>query len=83
LPRLPGNYAPAPVHSFIHPTFRPPTRDRLREQVTVEGGNITVHVNGDLVNKGTNCSGKKGAICLQSERANVRFRNIRLRRLAP
>ena len=48
-------------------------------RVLAEGGNITVHINGHLVNKGTNCSARKGAICLQSEGANVQFRNIRLR----
>ncbi len=42
---------------------------------------ITVYVNGDLVNKGTNCSVEEGAICLQSERADVQFRGIRLRAL--
>jgi hypothetical protein len=48
-------------------------------RVVVAGKSITVYVNGDLVNKGTNCSVDKGAICLQSERADVQFRNIRLR----
>lgn len=40
---------------------------------------ITVMVNGDLVNRATNCSVTEGAICLQSEGAPIEYRNIRLK----
>jgi hypothetical protein len=45
-------------------------------EIVCEGGNITIHVNGDLVNKGTNCSAQSGAICLQSEGTPVEFRKV-------
>ena len=37
---------------------------------------ITIWVNGDLVNHVTKCSQAKGAICLQAEGADIEFRNI-------
>lgn len=52
-------------------------------RVVVRDATITVHVNGDLVNRGTNCSTTSGAICLQAEGADIQFRNIRLRPLPP
>jgi len=51
--------------------------------VRCEGDRITVRVNGVLVNQGVNTSATRGAICLQSEGAEVHFRNIRLRPLGP
>lgn len=42
---------------------------------------IVVTVNGELVNHATNCTETKGAICLQSEGAEVQFRNIVLKPL--
>ena len=50
-------------------------------EVTCKGDEITVKVNGQLVNHATNCNVTKGAICLQSEGAPIRFRNIQLRQL--
>ncbi len=47
-------------------------------EITCKGDQVTVKVNGDLVNHATNCSVTKGAICLQSEGAPIEFRNIRL-----
>lgn len=49
-----------------------------RMEVVCKGGKITVHVNGDLVNKGSNCTVTKGDICLQSEGTEIHFRNIKL-----
>ncbi len=51
-------------------------------EITAKGGSVTVKVNGDLVNEGTNCSDTQGAICLQSEGAPIEYRNIVLRPLA-
>lgn len=42
----------------------------------VKGDTVTVHINGELVNSGWNCSATKGAICFQSEKANIQYRNI-------
>lgn len=50
-------------------------------RVRCDNGNITVHVNGVLMNEGREASVKRGAICLQSEGAEVHFRNIRLVRM--
>lgn len=47
-----------------------------RMEIIAEGNSVTVKVNGQLVNRGTNCSESKGAISLQSEGAEIHFRNI-------
>jgi len=43
------------------------------------GSSVTVWVNGDKVNEGRNCSVSRGAICLQSEGAEIHFRKVELR----
>lgn len=45
-------------------------------EILCKGSEITVWVNGDLVNHATNVSQTKGAICLQSEGAPISYRNI-------
>jgi hypothetical protein len=52
-------------------------------EVTAKGDELILKVNGDVVNQATKCSETKGAICLQSEGAEVHFRNIKLKPLAP
>ena len=47
-------------------------------RVVAKGNMIEVFVNGTLVQKGWESSVSEGAICLQAERANVQFRNIRI-----
>lgn len=49
--------------------------------VVCRGDTITVHVNGQLVNECTKASVTQGAIALQSEGAEIHFRNIRLKKL--
>jgi hypothetical protein len=51
-------------------------------KIVCEGDQLTIWVNGELVNHVTKCSVTKGAICLQAEGADIEFRNIRLRPLA-
>jgi hypothetical protein len=51
-------------------------------EVTAKGDELILKVNGDVVNHATKCSETKGAICLQSEGAEVHFRNIKLRQLS-
>jgi hypothetical protein len=41
-------------------------------------GEITVWVNGDLVNHGYDCTAKSGHIALQAEGAEVEFRGVQL-----
>lgn len=48
-------------------------------RVVAKGNTVEVFVNGTPVQKGWNASASEGAICLQAERANVQFRNIRIR----
>lgn len=55
-----------------------PAGEWNKYEITCKGDEIIVKVNGDLVNHATRCSETKGAICLQSEGAEVHFRNIKL-----
>jgi hypothetical protein len=42
---------------------------------------IKVHINGQLVNHGTNCTATRGRIALQAEGAEVEFRKVELKPL--
>jgi hypothetical protein len=44
-------------------------------------GTIQLAVNGNVVTSGSQCSPRKGYICLESEESPVEFRNIRIREL--
>jgi hypothetical protein len=50
--------------------------------IVCSGNTVTCVVNGDVVNYGWNASQPKGAICLQSEGAEIHFRNIVLHHLS-
>lgn len=50
-------------------------------KILSQDGAVTVWVNGDKVNEGTNCSLKEGAISLQSEGAPIQFRKVELKPL--
>lgn len=58
-----------------------PAGDWNELRIEARDRSITVHVNGERVNQGWNCTTNAGAICLQSERSDVQFRNIRIRNL--
>ncbi len=47
-------------------------------EILAKGDEITVWVNGDLVNHATQCSDRRGAVSLQSEGALIHYRNIYL-----
>lgn len=47
-------------------------------KVRCQGDTVTVWVNGVLMNEGKGLSAKKGAICLQSEGAEIHFRKVEL-----
>ncbi len=51
-------------------------------EVICEGGKITNKVNGQIVNEGTDASVTKGKILLQSEGAEVYFRNVKIEPLS-
>lgn len=48
-------------------------------RIIAKDSTVEVYVNGELVNKGWNSSVNSGAICLQAEKADVQFRNIRIK----
>lgn len=52
-----------------------------RGHLIVKGDTVMVFINGELVNKGWNCSATSGAICFQAEKANVQYRNILIKEL--
>jgi hypothetical protein len=47
-------------------------------EILAKGDELTVWVNGDLVNHATRCNVTRGAISLQSEGTEVHFRNVQL-----
>lgn len=47
--------------------------------IIVKGDTVKVFINGDLVNNGWNASSSKGAICFQAEKADIDYRNIRIK----
>ncbi|TAH39522.1 MAG: DUF1080 domain-containing protein [Planctomycetota bacterium] len=47
-------------------------------EISVDHGTVTLKVNGELLNQATDCWETPGKICLQSEGAEIHFRNIRL-----
>jgi hypothetical protein len=46
--------------------------------IECRGAEVTVHVNGDLVNHGSKCTAQKGQIALQAEGSEVEFRKVEL-----
>jgi len=49
-----------------------------RYRIVLDGGEMTLEVNGELQNSASWCERIAGHICLQSEGATIEFRNIRL-----
>lgn len=49
-----------------------------RMKIRCKGDTITVWVNGVLMNEGTGLTATKGAICLQSEGAEIHFRKVEI-----
>jgi hypothetical protein len=47
-------------------------------EITVDHGTIILRVNGEELNRAANVEEVAGKICLQSEGAEIQFRNIRL-----
>ena len=46
--------------------------------VACRGATVCIQINGRMVNRGTNASVARGRICLQSEGAEIHFRNLRI-----
>jgi len=53
-----------------------PAGEWNRMEIVARGDEVTVHVNGDLVNQARKLSQSRGAIALQSEGALVHFRSV-------
>lgn len=51
--------------------------------IECKGAEIIVHVNGVLVNHGTQCTATSGKIALQAEGSEVEFRKLELTRISP
>lgn len=47
-------------------------------EIIVDGDHVVLEINGQIVNEGTGAEVVPGKICLQSEGAEIHFRNIRL-----
>jgi hypothetical protein len=47
-------------------------------EIECKGGEVIVHINGDLVNNGFNSTATKGKIALQAEGSEVEFRKVEL-----
>jgi len=55
-----------------------PIGDWNEYEIVVNNGDIILYVNGEELNRATNVEVVSGKICLQSEGAEIHFRNIRL-----
>ncbi|MFT4555623.1 MAG: hypothetical protein ACI92S_000955 [Planctomycetaceae bacterium] len=50
-------------------------------RITCQDGHILLAVNGKVVTQGTDCSPRKGYICLESEGGIVHYRNVKIKEL--
>jgi len=50
-------------------------------RIECRDGNISLAVNGKIVTRGTDCSPRKGYICLESECGIVHYRNVKIKEL--
>ncbi|MGB1397383.1 MAG: 3-keto-disaccharide hydrolase, partial [Planctomycetota bacterium] len=55
-----------------------PVGEWNRYEIHCIGGDVTLIVNGKVVNKATGCEQVAGPICLQSEGTPIQFRDIRI-----
>lgn len=60
---------------------RIPFGDWDRYEITSRNGQVTVILNGELVNKGSGAKPDRGNICLQSEGWEVHYRNVEIKEL--
>lgn len=65
-----------------HPTNEKPLGEWNSYRIVLDGGALSLWVNGTLQNSATDVAVKPGRIALQSEGAYIEFRNIRIRVIA-
>ncbi|NQU23264.1 MAG: DUF1080 domain-containing protein [Candidatus Nealsonbacteria bacterium] len=58
-----------------------PTPQWNHYRIVCNDGSISLAVNGKVVTRGTDCSPRKGYICLESEGGIVHYRNLRIKEL--
>ena len=68
-------------HRTTKETVENPLGDWNKYEITSKGGDLSIKVNGTLVNEAKNADPKKGKIGLQSEGTEVHFRNIKIKEL--
>lgn len=56
-----------------------PTPQWNHYRIEANQGNVSLAVNGKVVTRGTDCSPRKGYICLESEGGIVHYRNLRIK----
>lgn len=62
----------------LKPTNEKPLGEWNHYRIVMDGGNLKLYVNGELQNEATEVEEVAGHICLQSEGAEIQFRNIHL-----
>lgn len=67
-----------PRHRLRTKTNEKPPGEWNQYEIIVNGGKVTLKVNGETLNEGVNAEEIAGPIALQSEGAEIHFRNIRL-----
>jgi 3-keto-disaccharide hydrolase len=67
-----------PRHRLRTKTNEKPIGEWNDYEITVDGDRVTLKVNGEVLNGGTGAEEIPGKIALQSEGAEIQFRNIRL-----
>lgn len=78
----PGKNGPSRRRLNLVDGAEKPAGEWNKMRILAKGNSLEVYVNDQLVNKGWNASVSEGAICLQSERANIEYRAIRIRELS-
>jgi len=66
-----GRYTPK-----LHPSNEKPLGEWNVYEITLDGGDLEIKVNGLVQNRGTGCEEVPGKICLQSEGSQMEYRNI-------
>ncbi len=64
------------THAGEH--FEKPIGEWNHYRITVDHGTVVLSVNGTILNEGSEADRVKGHICLQSEGAEIHFKNVRL-----
>ena len=67
-----------PRHRLATKSNEKPIGEWNQYEITVDGGRVSLKVNGEVLNEGTNAEELPGKIALQSEGSEIHFRNIRL-----